>query len=172
MTNLTENQQNLIAKITEEFMRQNKTKTLSKSLLDVEKIIDSVDRKQKETERVKRYNEIVADELWVEVMDNFDLLLSELTQLGLDAELREKRWIRCIDGRLLNKIMIQGNKNPSEITVDVEVVGQYVKFENEYLHNNLRQLDPIVYYNKLPFETFCKSEQFRSYLKSLYEVNK
>jgi len=56
MTNLTENQQNLIAKITEEFMRHNETKTLSKSLLGVEEIIDSIDRKQKEIERVKRYN--------------------------------------------------------------------------------------------------------------------
>ena len=172
MTNLTENQQNLIAKITEEFMRQNKTKTLSKSLLDVEKIIDSVDRKQKETERVKRYNEIVADELWVEVMDNFDLLLSELTQLGLDAEFYSEHWTRCYDGRLLNTITIRGNKVSTTTKVDIEVVGQHAKFENEYLHNSLRQLDPIVYYNKLPFETFCKSEQFRSYLKSLYEVNK
>jgi len=172
MTNLTENQQNLIAKITEEFMRQNKTKTLSKSLLDIKEIIDSIDRKQKETERIKRYNEIVADQLWFEFMDNFDLLLTELTQLDLDAELYSEHWTRCYDGRLLNTITIRGNKVSTITKVDIEVVGNYAKFENEYLPNSLRQLDPIVYYNKLPFETFCKSEQFRSYVKSLYEKNK
>lgn len=171
MTNLTENQQNLIAKITEEFMRQNKTKTLSKSLLDVAEIIDAVDRKQKEIERVKRFNNIVAEEMWLEAMDNFDLLLSELTQLGLDAEFLTEDWTRCYDGRLLNTIRIKGNKD-SHITIDLEVVGPYVKFENAYLPNSLRQLEPVIYYNKLPFETFCKSVEFRSYLKSLYEKNK
>ena len=172
MKNLTENQQNLIAKITEEFMRQNETKTLSKSLLGVEEIIDSIDRKQKEIERVKRYNSIVAEEMWVEAIDNFNLLLSELNQLGLDAKFNDERWIICIDGRLLNKITIRGNKNHEQITISIEVVGPHVKFENEYLPNSLRQLEPVIYYKNLPFETFCKSVEFRSYLKSLYEQNK
>lgn len=171
MTNLTENQQNLIAKITEEFMRQNKTKTLTKSLLDVDEIIDAVERKEKETERVKRYNNIVAEEMWVEALHNFDLLLSELTQLGLDAELRNECWIRTYDGRLLNTIRIKGIKD-SHITIDMEVVGPSVKFENEYLHNSLRQLEPVIYYKNLPFETFCKSVEFRRHLKSLYVLNK
>lgn len=171
MTNLTENQQNLIAKITEEFMRQNKTKTLSKSLLDVAEIIDAVDRKEKEIERVKRYNNIIAEDMWLEAMDNFDLLLSELTQLGLDAEFLNEWWIRTYDGRLLTTIRIKGNKD-SHINIDVEVVGPHVKFENQYLPNSLRQLEPVIYYKNLPFETFCKSVEFRSYLKSLYEKNK
>ena len=172
MTNLTENQQNLIAKNKEEFMRQNETKTLSKSLLGVEEIIDSIDRKQKEIERVKRYNIVVGEELWFEAEDNFDLLLSELTKLGLNAKFNDDFWIRCIDGRLLNKIMIRGNKNNSQITISIEVVGPRVLFENKYLPNSLRQLEPVIYYENLPFETFCESVKFRSDLKSLYEQNK
>lgn len=172
MTNLTNNQQNLISRITEEFMRQNEVSAPIKSLLGIEEIVNNVRDKENEIKRVKQYNEIVAEEMQVILYENVSAIRDEIKALRLGACMVNSNWIQRVDGSLVNTIKIEGIKYSDTIYVDVYIGGESARINNEYLPNFLVELTPVILYNKMTFESFCLDQKFRDSIKKLYQFNK
>lgn len=172
MTNLTNNQQNLISRITEEFMRQNEVSAPIKSLLGIDEIINNVRDKENEIKRVKQYNEIIAEEMQVVLYENVSAIRDEIKAINLGARMVFNSWTQEVNGSLVNTIKIEGIKYSDTIYVNVYIGGESVRINNEYLPNFLVELTPVIFYNNMTFENFCLDQKFRNSIKKLYELNK
>jgi hypothetical protein len=169
---LTENQQQLISQITEEFISHNQSKRASRgeSLLGVDDIINSVQRKRDEIARIKKNNEAILEALKPVFEENFEALAHELNALGLSLKSKDK-WTTTYDGRsfiTMKVSMLHDRNSDLDFYVDARIECAYGSFTTEivvcepklqYVFNNAGHT----------FEGLCKNTTFINRIKNMYE---
>ena len=174
---LTENQQQLISKITEEFISHNQSKITSKgtSLLGVDDIIDSVQRKRDDIARIKADNKAILEGLKPIFKDNFEALAHELNALGLDLQITSDWW-EAQDGRrglTMQVSMYYDRRSDPDFYFDAKLAGSHALFDGETIWN-VCVLQPTLLYsfrsNDYTFEQLCKNPDFIGTIKRMYEI--
>ena len=174
---LTENQQQLIDQITEEFISHNQSKRASRgeSLLGVDDIINSVQRKRDEIARIKKHNEAVFKSVRPIFKDNYEALSHEIDALGLDLRITSDWW-QAQDGRrgLTMKVSVCADRpNDLDFYFDAKITGHHKKFEGQPIWE-VGELNPILIYvyrsNDYTFEQLCKNPDFIGTIKRMYEI--
>lgn len=174
---LTENQQHLIDQITEEFISHNKSKRASRgeSLLGVDDIINSVQRKRDEIARIKKHNEAVFKSVRPIFKDNYEALSHEIDALGLDLRITSD-WFETQDGKrgISMKVSMYYNRNSDpDFYFDAKLAGSHALFDGETIWN-VCVLQPILLYsfrsNDYTFEQLCKNPDFIVTIKRMYEI--
>ena len=174
---LTENQQQLISQITEEFISHNQSKRASRgeSLLGVDDIINSVQRKRDEIARIKKHNEAVFKAMQPIFRENYEALSHEIDALGLDLRITSD-WFETQDGKrgISMKISMYYNRNSDpDFYFDARITGDYLKWEGEAIWS-IVELNPVLVYsfnsNEYTFEQLCKNPDFLARIKRMYEI--
>ena len=174
---LTENQQQLISQITEEFISHNQSKRASRgeSLLGVDDIINSVQRKRDEIVRIKKHNEAVFKAMQPIFRENYEALSHEIDALGLDLRITSD-WFETQDGKrgISMKISMYYNRNSDpDFYFDARITGDYLKWEGEAIWS-VCVLQPTLLYsfrsNNYTFEQLCKNPDFIGTIKRMYEI--
>ena len=174
---LTENQQQLISQITEEFISHNQSKVVSRgtSLLGVDDIIDSVQRKRDEIARIKKHNEAVFKAMQPIFRENYDALHHEINALGLDLQITSD-WGEAHDGRrglTMQVSMYYDRRSDPDFYFDAKLTGSHALFDGETIWN-VCVLQPILLYsfrsNDYTFEQLCKNPDFIGTIKRMYEI--
>jgi hypothetical protein len=174
---LTENQQHLISQITEEFISHNQSKVVSRgtSLLGVDDIIDSVQRKRDEIARIKKHNEAVFKAMQPIFRENYDALHHEINALGLNLH-SNHGWGEAQDGKrsITMKISMFTERNSdSDFYLDGRITGDYPIWEGQSIYP-VCVLQPILLYtfrsNNYTFEQLCKNPDFIGTIKRMYEI--
>lgn len=177
MTTLTLTQQDLINQLITEFIQHNEVseRTKTKSLLGVDEIIDSVQRKRDEIARIKKHNEAVFRSMQPIFAENFDALYEELTTLGLNLH-SNHGWGESQDGKrsITMKISMFTERNSdSDFYLDGRITGDYLKWEGQPIWNVV-ELNPVLLYtfrsNNYTFEQLCKNPDFLATIKRMYEI--
>ena len=177
MATLTLNQQDLINQLITEFIHHNETseRTKTKSLLGVDEIMESVQRKKKEISRIKAHNEAVFKAVEPIFDENFNALYQEFDALGLYLTKRSE-WCICQDGicsTSMNVNLRRDRRSDLDFYISVSVSGSHLKFEEETLWN-VRTLVPLVTYGfdnvYHTFEDLCQHPKLRSQIKRMYET--
>lgn len=173
MKKITDNQQHLINQITEEFIRHNRASEYARteSLLGIHDIMDAVDRKQKEIDRIMAHNESVQKAMEPILDDHYEALAHEINVLGLKISQGTIYSHNC--GTRCKNITIADS-----IHILVQLRGGTVNFEGTgCLPNQLAQLDTRAHYKWsdhygwMSFGQMCESQSFRDTIKNLYEQN-
>ena len=174
---LTENQQQLISQITEEFISHNQSKRASRgeSLLGVDDIINSVQRKRDEIARIKKHNEAVHKSMRPIFKDNYEALSHEMEALGLDLRITSD-WFETQDGKRGTSVKVSTyyNRNSDyDFYFDARITGDYLKWEGEAIWS-IVELNPVLVYsfnsNEYTFEQLCKNPDFLARIKRMYET--
>ena len=174
---LTENQQHLINQITEEFISHNQSKVVSRgtSLLGVDDIIDSVQRKRDEIARIKKHNEAVFRSMQPIFSENYDALHHEINALGLDLWITSD-WFETQDGKRGTSMKVSTYCHRSsdyDFYLDARITGDYLKWESEAIWS-IVELNPVLVYsfnsNEYTFEQLCKNPDFLARIKRMYEI--
>lgn len=169
---LTENQQHLIDQITDEFISHNQSKRASRgeSLLGVDDIINSVQRKRDEIARIKSNNENILKSMKPIFKDNYEALSHELNALGLCLSLNGD-WLTTYDGRpfiSMKVSMLHDRNSDLDFYFDARIECAYGSFTSEivvcepklqYVFNNAGHT----------FEGLCKNTTFINRIKNMYE---
>ena len=174
---LTENQQHLINQITEEFISHNQSKVASRgtSLLGVDDIIDSVQRKRDEIARIKKHNEAVFRSMQPIFRENYDALHHEINALGLNLH-SNHGWGEAQDGKrsITMKISMFTERNSDyDFYLDARITGDYLKWESEAIWS-IVELNPVLVYSlnskEYTFEQLCNNPDFLARIKRMYEI--
>ena len=174
---LTENQQHLINQITEEFISHNQSKVVSRgtSLLGVDDIIDSVQRKRDEIARIKKHNEAVHKSMRPIFKDNYEALSHEIDALGLDLQITSDWW-EAQDGRrglTMQVSMYYDRRSDPDFYFDAKLAGSHALFDGAPIWN-VCVLQPTLLYsfrsNDYTFEQLCKNPDFIGTIKRMYEI--
>jgi hypothetical protein len=174
---LTENQQQLISQITEEFISHNQSKRASRgeSLLGVDDIIDSVQRKRDEIARIKKHNEAVFKAMQPIFRENYEALHHEIEALGLDLQITSDWW-EAQDGRrglTMQVSMYYDRRSDPDFYFDAKLAGSHVSFDGAPIWE-VRELEPTMLYsfrsNDYTFECLCKNADFIATIKRMYEI--
>lgn len=174
---LTENQQQLIDQITDEFISHNQAKRASRgeSLLGVDDIINSVQRKRDEIARIKKHNEAVFEAMQQIFEENYDALAHEINALGLVLCITSD-WHQTHDGKrgITMKVLISNDRSSDlEFYFDARLTGHHKKFEGETIWE-VGELAPELIYThhneNHTFEGLCKSQKFIDRIKKMYET--
>jgi hypothetical protein len=177
MNKLTDNQQQLIDQITEEFISHNQSKQASRgeSLLGVDDIINSVQRKRDEIARIKAHNEAVHKSMRPIFKDNYEALSHEMDALGLDLRITSDWW-QAHDGRrgITMKASVHTDR-PSDFDFyfDAKITAHHKKFDGQPIWE-VGELNPVLVYtfssNDYTFEELCKNPEFLARIKRMYET--
>ena len=174
---LTENQQQLIDQITDEFISHNQSKRASRgeSLLGVDDIINSVQRKRDEIARIKKHNEAVFKAMQPIFRENYEALSHEIDALGLDLQITSDWW-EAQDGRrgLTMKVsMYYDRRSDPDFYFDAKLTGSHLLFDGEAIWS-VCVLQPTLLYsfrsNDYTFEQLCKNPDFIGTIKRMYEI--
>jgi hypothetical protein len=166
---LTENQQNLIDQITEEFISHNQSKRASRgeSLLGVDDIINSVQRKRDEIARIKKHNEAVFSAMEPIFQENYEALWHEINALG--------DWWETQNGRRGTSIkvsMYSDRNSDYDFYFDAKLTGNHPLLDGEPIWE-VMALEPTLLYsfrsNDYTFECLCKNAEFIAKIKNMYE---
>lgn len=168
---LTEYQQNLIDQITDEFISHNQSKRASRgeSLLGVDDIINSVQRKREEIESMKENNRAIFEALKPVFEDNFDALAHELNALGLSLK-SDHEWRITYQGKrfLPIKVAMRHDMNSDEdFYLDAQISHTYSKWSEVVTCKP--KLQYVYADNLYSFEDLCKSPIFINRIKNMYE---
>ena len=173
---LTENQQQLISQITEEFISHNQSKRASRgeSLLGVDDIINSVQRKRDEIARIKKHNEAVFKAMQPIFRENYEALSHEIDALGLDLQITSDWW-EAQDGRrglTMQVSMYYDRRSDPDFYFDAKLTGSHLLFDGEAIWS-VCVLQPILLYSyrseDYTFEQLCKHPDFIARIKTMYE---
>ena len=173
---LTENQQQLIDQITEEFISHNQSKRASRgeSLLGVDDIINSVQRKRDEIARIKKHNEAVFSAMEPIFNENYNALWHEINALGLNMSITSDWW-QAQDGRrgiTMKVSMYHDRNNDHDFYLDAKLTGSDISFDGEPIWE-VMALEPTLLYpyrsNDYTFECLCKNADFIAKIKNMYE---
>ena len=173
---LTENQQHLIDQITEEFISHNQSKRASRgeSLLGVDDIINSVQRKRDEIARIKKHNEAVFSAMEPIFQENYEALWHEINALGLNLQITSDWW-ETQNGRRGTSIkvsMYSDRNSDPDFYFDAKLTGNKVLLDGEPVWE-VMALEPTVLYsfrsNEYTFECLCKNAEFIAKIKNMYE---
>ena len=173
---LTENQQHLIDQITEEFISHNQSKRASRgeSLLGVDDIINSVQRKRDEIARIKKHNEAVFSAMEPIFQENYEALWHEINALGLSLQITSDWW-ETQNGRrgISMKISMYHDRNSDyDFYLDAKLTGSDISFDGEPIWE-VMALEPTLIYvfrsNDYTFESLCKSADLIAKIKNMYE---
>jgi hypothetical protein len=173
---LTENQQQLISQITEEFISHNQSKRASRgeSLLGVDDIINSVQRKRDEIARIKKHNEAVFKSMQPIFEENYNALIHEINALGLSLRITSDWW-EAQDGRrglTMQVSMYFDRRSDYDFYFDAKLTGNKVLLDGEPIWE-VMALEPTVLYsfrsNDYTFECLCKNAEFIAKIKNMYE---
>lgn len=173
---LTENQQQLIDQITEEFISHNQSKRASRgdSLLGVDDIINSVQRKRDEIARIKKHNEAVFSAMEPIFSENYEALWHEINALGLDLRITSDWW-ETYNGRrgITMKISMYHDRNSDhDFYLDAKLTGSHMLLDGETIWE-VMALEPTLLYvfrgNDYTFECLCKNADFIAKIKNMYE---
>ena len=173
---LTENQQNLIDQITEEFISHNQSKRASRgeSLLGVDDIINSVQRKRDEIARIKKHNEAVFSAMEPIFQENYEALWHEINALGLNLKITSDWW-EAQDGRRGTSIkvsMYSDRNSDPDFYFDAKLTGNKVLLDGVPIWE-VMALEPTLLYsfrsNDYTFECLCKNAEFIERIKNMYE---
>jgi hypothetical protein len=174
---LTENQQQLISQITEEFISHNQSKVASRgtSLLGVDDIINSAQRKRDEIVRIKKHNEAVFETMQSIFEENYEALSHEIDALGLDLQITSDWW-EAQDGRrglTMQVSMYYDRRSDPDFYFDAKLTGSHALFDGETIWN-VCVLQPTLLYsfrsNDYTFEQLCKNPDFIGTIKRMYEI--
>lgn len=174
---LTENQQHLIDQITDEFISHNQSKQASRgeSLLGVDDIINSVQRKRDEIARIKKHNEAVFSAMEPIFDENYIALSHEINALGLDLRITSDWW-QTQDGRrgLTMQVSIYcDRRSDPDFYFDAKLTSSHLLFDGETIWN-VCVLQPTLLYsfrsNDYTFEQLCKNFDFIGRIKRMYEI--
>ena len=174
---LTENQQQLISQITDEFISHNQSKRASRgeSLLGVDDIINSVQRKRDEIARIKKHNEAVFEAMQSIFEENYDALAHEINALGLVLRVTSGWW-QTHDGKrgITMKVLVSDDRSSDfDFYFDARLTGHHKKFEGEPIWE-VGELEPALIYThhseNYTFEGLCKSKTFVDRIKKMYET--
>jgi len=177
MTNLTLTQQDLINQLITEFIHHNETaeRTKTKSLLGVDEIMGSVQRKKKEISRIKAHNEAVFKAVEPIFDENFGALYQEFDAMGLYLS-KSSEWCTHEDGIRSTSMLVnlrRDRRSDLDFYISVSVSGSHLKFEEETLWQ-IRTLVPLVTYGfdnvYHTFEDLCQHPKLRSQIKRMYET--
>ena len=177
MKQLTENQQQLIDQITEEFISHNQSKQASRgeSLLGVDDIINSVQRKRGEIVRIKKHNEAVFEAMQQIFKDNYEALSHEMDALGLDLRITSDWW-QAHDGNrgITMKVSVYTDR-PSDFDFyfDARLIGRHTKFDGQPIWEVVELAPELIYTHSSEnhtFEGLCKSQKFVDRIKKMYEI--
>lgn len=173
---LTENQQHLIDQITEEFISHNQSKRASRgeSLLGVDDIINSVQRKRDEIARIKKHNEAVFKSMEPIFRENYEALWHEINALGLNMSITSAWW-ETYDGRrgITMKVSMYLDRNSDhDFYLDAKLIGSHMSLDGETIWE-VMTLEPTLLYvfrgNDYTFECLCKNADFIAKIKNMYE---
>ena len=173
---LTENQQHLIDQITDEFISHNQSKRASRgeSLLGVDDIINSVQRKRDEIARIKKHNEAVFKSMEPIFEENYDALAHEINALGLVLKITSD-WFEAQNGRrgtTMKVSMYCDRDSDYDFYFDAKLTGNKVLLDGEPIWE-VMALEPTVLYsfrsNEYTFECLCKNAEFIAKIKNMYE---
>lgn len=173
---LTENQQQLIDQITEEFISHNQSKRASRgeSLLGVDDIINSVQRKRDEIARIKKHNEAVFSAMQQIFNENYEALSHEINALGLDLRITSDWW-ETYNGRrgITMKVSMYHDRNSDyDFYLDAKLTGSHMSLDGETIWE-VMTLEPTLLYpyrnNDYTFECLCKNADFIAKIKNMYE---
>jgi hypothetical protein len=173
---LTENQQHLIDQITDEFISHNQSKRASRgeSLLGVDDIINSVQRKRDEIARIKKHNEAVFKSMQPIFEENYNALIHEINALGLSLRITSDWW-EAQDGRrglTMQVSMYFDRRSDYDFYFDAKLTGNKVLLDGEPIWE-VMALEPTVLYsfrsNDYTFECLCKNAEFIAKIKNMYE---
>ena len=173
---LTENQQHLIDQITDEFISHNQSKRASRgeSLLGVDDIINSVQRKRDEIARIKKHNEAVFKSMEPIFEENYDALAHEINALGLVLRITSD-WFETQNGRRgtgMKVSMYCDRDSDSDFYLDAKLTGNHLSIDGETIWQ-VMELKPTVLYsfrsNDYTFECLCKNADFIAKIKNMYE---
>ena len=174
---LTDNQQHLINQITEEFISHNQSKVASRgtSLLGVDDIIDSVQRKRDEIARIKTHNKAVFKAIVPIFDENYEALSQDIDALGLNLHC-DYEWRETQDGRRsisMKLSMLSDRSSDGDFYFDAKLTGSHALFDGETIWN-VCVLQPILLYsfrsNDYTFEQLCKNPDFIGTIKRMYEI--
>ena len=174
---LTENQQHLIDQITEEFISHNQSKRASRgeSLLGVDDIINSVQRKRDEIARIKKHNEAVFKAMQPIFRENYEALSHEIDALGLDLRITSDWW-EAQDGRrglTMQVSMYCDRRSDPDFYFDAKLTGNNALLDGEPIWE-VMVLEPTLLYsfrsNDYTFECLCKNADFIERIKRMYEI--
>ena len=174
---LTENQQQLIDQITEEFISHNQSKRASRgeSLLGVDDIINSVQRKRDEIARIKKHNEAVFKSVRPIFKDNYEALSHEIDALGLDLRITSD-WFETQNGRRGTgmKVSMYCDRNSDyDFYFDANLIGSHRSIDGAPIRE-VMELQPTLLYsfrsNNYTFEQLCKNPDFIGTIKRMYEI--
>ena len=172
MKQLTENQQQLIDQITEEFISHNQSKQASRgeSLLGVDDIINSVQRKRDEIARIKADNKAILEGIKPIFKDNFEALAHELNALGLCLT-SDKDWVTTHDGRsfiTMKVSMLHDRRSELDFYFDARVECVHRGFSEVVVCNP--KLQYVFSDTAYSFEEICKNSRFIGKIKTMYET--
>ena len=174
---LTENQQQLIDQITEEFISHNQSKRASRgeSLLGVDDIINSVQRKRDEIARIKKHNEAVFKSMEPIFEENYDALAHEINALGLVLRITSD-WFETQNGRRGTgmKVSMYCDRNSDyDFYFDANLIGNNALLDGKPIWE-VMVLEPTLLYsfrsNDYTFECLCKNADFIERIKRMYEI--
>ena len=174
---LTENQQNLIDQITDEFISHNQSKRASRgeSLLGVDDIINSVQRKRDEIARIKKHNEAVFSAMEPIFNENYDALWHEINALGLNLQITSDWW-ETQNGRRGTSIkvsMYSDRNSDYDFYFDANLIGSHRSIDGAPIWE-VMVLEPTLLYsfrsNDYTFECLCKNAEFIAKIKNMYEI--
>ena len=173
---LTENQQHLIDQITEEFISHNQSKRASRgeSLLGVDDIINSVQRKRDEIARIKKHNEAVFSAMEPIFQENYEALWHEINALGLNLQITSDWW-ETQNGRRGTSIkvsMYSDRNSDYDFYFDAKLTGNHPLLDGEPIWE-VMALEPTLIYvfrsNDYTFESLCKDVDLIARIKKMYE---
>jgi len=173
---LTENQQNLIDQITDEFISHNQSKRASRgeSLLGVDDIINSVQRKRDEIARIKKHNEAVFSAMEPIFQENYEALWHEINALGLNLQITSDWW-ETQNGRRGTSIkvsMYSDRNSDYDFYFDAKLTGNHPLLDGEPIWE-VMALEPTLIYvfrsNDYTFESLCKDVDLIARIKKMYE---
>ena len=173
---LTENQQHLIDQITKEFISHNQSKRASRgeSLLGVDDIINSVQRKRDEIARIKKHNEAVFSAMKPIFSENYEALWHEINALGLDLQITSDWW-ETQSGRrgiTMKVSMYHDGSSDYDFYLEAKLMGSHMSLNGETIWE-VMALEPTLIYvfrsNDYTFESLCKSADLIEKIKKMYE---
>jgi uncharacterized small protein (DUF1192 family) len=168
---LTENQQQLIDQITQEFISHNKSKqaTRGESLLGVDDIINSIQQKRDEIARIKADNEAILEALKPIFEDNFEALAYELNALGLSLKSNHEWRVTSQGLTFVNMKVAMHHDISSDMDFNLEARVSHTYSKWSEILTCKPKLQYIFWDNTFSFEDLCKNQNFVDRIKRMYE---
>lgn len=177
MATLTTNQQHLINQIITEFIQHNEVSegAKTKSLLGVDEIINSVQRKKDEILQTKEHNRAVFKALEPIFDENYKALSQDIDALGLDLQITS-RWLESSCGLRevsLKISMYHDQRSDHDFYFYAKITGECLMLEGEPIWDVVVLHPALLYSYKCKdytFEQLCKNPEFVARIKKMYEI--